>query len=85
MWFSFHSGYDRDYYGGGRGEFDSEPSARMYRNALDATKQHSLVFLLIQDIMVVEDTEEDAIEMAVCTGRDQFLLKRVVSTCKQLG
>jgi hypothetical protein len=48
MWFSFHSGYDRDYYGGGRGEFDSEPSARMHRNALlDATKQHSLVFLLI--------------------------------------
>jgi hypothetical protein len=25
--------------------------------------------------MVVEDTEEDAIEMAVCTGRDQIFLK----------
>jgi|JI10StandDraft_1071094.scaffolds.fasta_scaffold3214752_1 hypothetical protein len=45
MWFSFHSGYDRDYYGGGRGEFDSEPSARMSRNAHDATKQHSFVFV----------------------------------------
>jgi hypothetical protein len=34
--------------------------------------------------MVAEEDTEDAIEMAVYTGRDE-VLKRVVSTCKQLG
>mmetsp|Transcript_21401 Transcript_21401/g.38844 ORF Transcript_21401/g.38844 Transcript_21401/m.38844 type:complete len:93 (-) Transcript_21401:120-398(-) len=37
-----------------------------------------------EDIMVAEEDTEDAIEMAVYTGRDE-VLKRVVSTCKQLG